>query len=549
MLALVAVLVVGGVYAGRVAWQIGFLFHRNPIAAIGDVLGSGDGSSVGQKAKNLQRINIALYGYGGGGHDGAYLSDSIMVVSIQPQASGPPQVAEISVPRDWYVPIDLGNGHKYNGRINEAYSDGQTNTYPNRADQYKGDQGGGALANATLEKLLGIHIDHFVGIDFQAFQYAVDAIGGVDVVVQHTFTDTLYPHGECDQGDCGYMTVHFDAGPQHMNGTRALIFARSRHSSDNGEGTDFARSRRQQLVLQALKQKLVSVDGIAKLPDVLGALGGHVIHDMSIGDAKSLYNLVKDVDPATIARVSIDDTNFLYECGYPSNCGAAYLYTHDTSYQSIQHFVNNVLPPPAALAEKAPVTVIDASGRGGGASGRWSTLLDGVHINAKDGGTRALSQTTHVVVTGGGSGASKTAQYLSTMFNVPVETAATASGVASVSPSPRAAAPSASAAPAGVTVILGADEERTFNHDTAGYYSGGSGSGGSGSGQVATPRPVQVATAAPTATASSSNTPAPSPSGFIPPLPTATPTPIPAPTPTPKPTATPPTPTPTPTPS
>ena len=525
---LTGLLLVGGVYVGRVAWQLGFLFHRNPIAAIGDVLGNGDNSSVGQKAKNLQRINLALFGYGGDGHDGAYLSDSIMVVSIQPQQSGPAQVAEISIPRDWYVPIDLGNGHSYYGRINEAYSDGQTNTYPNRADAYKGDQGGGVLADVELQKLLGIHIDHFVGLDFHAFQYAVDAVGGIDVTVQHTFTDHDYPHGECDTGDCSLETVHFNAGPQHMDGATALIFSRSRHSSDNGEGTDFARSRRQQLVIQALKQKVVSIDGIAKLPDVLGALGGHVITDLGIGDAKQLYNLVKNVDPSSIEHVSIDDTNFLYECGYPTNCGAAYLYTHDTTYASIQHFVQNVFPSPATVAEKAPVTLYDASGRGAGASSRWSTLLGELHINAKDGGGRATSQTTHVILTGSGAGATQTAQYMSLVFGVPVENATPAAGVAAVSPSPSAPAVTT---PAGVTVILGADEEHAFNHDTGVY--GSSGSSG-GSAPADTPRPVRTAvpTAAPTATPEPTVAPTPAPTAtpILPPL-----SPPPKPTPTPKP--------------
>jgi len=492
------------------------------------VLGGSGGSSVGQKAQSLQRINIAFYGYGGDGHDGAYLSDSIMVVSIQPEASGPPQVAEISIPRDWYVPIDLGNGTTYHGRVNEAYSDGQTNTYPNRAAQFKGDTGGGALADATLESLLGIHIDHFVGIDFHAFQYAVDAVGGIDVNVPDTFTDTQYPAGECDQGNCGYMTVHFNKGPQHMDGATALIFSRSRHSADNGEGSDFARSRRQQLVIQALKNKVVSIDGIGKLPDLLGALGGHVITDMGIGDAEALYALVKSVDTSTIERISVDDTNFLYECGYPANCGAAYLFAHDPTYASIQHYVQNVFPSPAAIAEKAPVTVVDASGRGAGASGRWSSLLDSVRITAKDGGAAAVSRTTHVIVSG--SGVSQTAQYLATMFGVPVETATPAAGAAAVSPSPTAAPP----APAGVTVILGADEERAFNHDQ-GAENAGSGSGGSVGGPVATPRPTHVATPAPpTATPRPTSTPTP----VLPPItptPAPTPTSAPPPTPTPKP--------------
>jgi LCP family protein required for cell wall assembly len=450
---------------GRLAWQLGFIFHRNPIAAIGDVLGSSGGSSVGQKAQSLQRINIALYGYGGDGHDGAYLSDSIMVVSIQPQASGPPQVAEISLPRDWKVPIDLGNGHSYKGKINEAYSDGQTDSYPNRADAYKGEMGGGALADATLEKLLGIHIDHFVGIDFHAFQYAVDAVGGVDVVVPRSFTDAQYPHGECDAGDCALTTVHFNAGLQHMDGRTALVFARSRHG-DNGEAGDFSRSRRQQLILQALKQKIVSVDGIARLPDVLGALGGHVITDMGIGDSKALYDLVKDVAPASIERVSIDTTNFLYDCGYPSDCDSYYLYAHDTSYQSISHYVQDVFPPVVAQTAKVPVTVLDASGSGAGASARWSQLLGDTHLQASDGGRTALSATTHVFLSGSSAGAAQTAQYLSTLFGVPVEQApasAAASGAA-------AATGTATAAAEGVTLVLGADEERAFNRTTPGYY-------------------------------------------------------------------------------
>jgi polyisoprenyl-teichoic acid--peptidoglycan teichoic acid transferase len=446
---------------GRLAWQLGFIFHRNPIAAIGDVLGGASGSSVGQKAQSLQRINIALYGYGGDGHSGAYLTDSIMVLSIQPQASGPPQVAEISIPRDWYVPIDLGNGHRYQGRINEAYSDGQTDAYPNRADQYKGDFGGGRLADATLEKLLGIHIDHFVGIDFHAFQYAVDAVGGVDVVVPHTFTDTQYPHGECDTGDCGYMTVHFDAGPQHMDGRTALIFARSRHSLDNGEGTDFARSRRQQIILQALKQKVVSVNGIAKLPDVLGALGGHVVTDMGIGDAKALYDLVKNVDTTGIDRISIDNTNFLYDCGYPSSCGAYYLYTRDTTYRTIAHFMEDVFPPTLATTSRTPVTVLDASGTNAGASARWTGVLGAVHLDAADGGRAAYSATTHVILTGGGAGPAQTAQYLSTLFGVPVDES---------TPSAAPTTGTAAAAAPGVTLVLGADEECSFNHETPGYY-------------------------------------------------------------------------------
>ncbi len=160
------------------------------------------------------------------------------------------------------------------------------------------------------------------------------------------------------------MTVHFNAGPQHMNGTQALEFSRSRHSNDNGEGSDFARSRRQQLVVAALKQKVVSLGGLGSLPDLLNSLGDNVVTDLHVNDLEALYSLLKDVDTKSILHVSFDDTNFLYECGYPANCGAAYIYAHDRTYAEIAHYVQNVFVDPAVLGQHAPVTIEDASGRG-----------------------------------------------------------------------------------------------------------------------------------------------------------------------------------------
>ena len=105
-----AIVLIVGQYGVRVAIALGHAFHTNPISAIVDAITGGGGSAIGHKQQNYERFNIMLYGYGGGGHNGAYLSDSIMLVSIQPQPNGPPQVAEISIPRDWYVPNQLAGG-------------------------------------------------------------------------------------------------------------------------------------------------------------------------------------------------------------------------------------------------------------------------------------------------------------------------------------------------------------------------------------------------------------------------------------------------------
>ena len=211
--AALAVLFVGA-YGLRTVLALAHLFRESPVSVIRQLLPGGHGgSAVAAQFNNGQRINIALYGYGGSGHDGAYLTDSIMVVSIQPRGDGKAQIAEIGIPRDWWAPLDLGNGHSAFGRINEAYEDGMGQG-PHPSSVFTGDHGGGNMADATLERMLGIHIDHFIGIDFTAFKTAVDSVGGIDVNVEHTFTDYKYPRGECQGAhpDCGYVTVHFDAG-------------------------------------------------------------------------------------------------------------------------------------------------------------------------------------------------------------------------------------------------------------------------------------------------------------------------------------------------
>lgn len=446
--------VLAGVWAARTVLALGHIFHSDPLTTVRTVLGLDGQSAVDRQNQNLQRINIALYGYGGAGHDGPYLTDSIMVVSIQPQPSGPPRIAEVGIPRDWWVPVDLGNGHSGMQRINTAYSSGELGAPMVSAYDNSDHLGGGRTADATLQRMLGIHIDYFVGIDFDAFKQAVDSVGGIDVTVAHTFTDYHYPSDTCDtNGPCHDTTIHFDAGPQHMDGERALQFSRSRKSLDAGEGTNFARNKRQQLVLNAVKAKVLSVGGIGNLPSLLGALGDNVLTDIPIDDAKSLYELVKGVDSASILHVSIDDSNFVHECG--SQCDASVEYPDDRTFASVSHFMQSLFVDPAALGEKAQVHVVDAAGRRNSADQRWASLLTSTGLSATAEGTQPAAARTQVVDATGTSGGSRTAAWLATYFGVTV-TAATAGSDAAQS--------------GGVTLVLGEDEEHAFNLPAPGLY-------------------------------------------------------------------------------
>jgi LCP family protein required for cell wall assembly len=210
-----------------------------------------------------QPLNILLLGYGGPGHDGAYLTDSMAVASLDPVTG---TIAFISVPRDLWVQIPAtadGRGG-YWGKINQALAVGM------------GDGGdyatGGALASRAVAQVLGIPIDAWVGLDFVGFRQFIDTLGGVDVEVAQTFTDDHYPNNDDANIDPSYKTIHFDAGMQHMDGETALEFARSRYSPQ--DGSDFGRSRRQQQVLHAFA--------------LLDALHGHFYTSFSLAEVRDL---------------------------------------------------------------------------------------------------------------------------------------------------------------------------------------------------------------------------------------------------------------------
>ncbi|HET8632284.1 MAG TPA: LCP family protein [Thermomicrobiales bacterium] len=243
-------------------------------------------SPLVERLRAGQRISVLLLGYGGAGHDGAYLTDSIEVVSVDPASA---TITFISVPRDlWvYIPANPDGPGDYWGKINEAYSDGVGNPDPNNpADTYRRHDSGGTLASKVVAQVLGIPIDYWVSLDFVGFRQFIDALGGVDVTVETAFTDTHYPNNDDADVDPSYKTIHFDAGPQHLDGERAIEYARSRYSPQ--DGTDFGRSRRQQRVMAAVVKRLATPQAVTQVFALLDALKGHFYTSFSVGDVRDL---------------------------------------------------------------------------------------------------------------------------------------------------------------------------------------------------------------------------------------------------------------------
>jgi polyisoprenyl-teichoic acid--peptidoglycan teichoic acid transferase len=197
------------------------------------------------------RTNILILGSGGPGHDGPNLSDTIILASIKVDTG---ETTLISIPRDYWIP-------SIEDKINAAYQYG----YEKQATS-----GGLQQAKSAVSEAVGLYPHFAMNIDFSTFSQAVDLLGGIDITVDRTFDDYEYPIAGRENDLCGgdpetkcrYEHLHFSAGFQHMDGETALKFVRSRHSTDLDEGTDFARSRRQEKVITAVKNKILSVNNL-----------------------------------------------------------------------------------------------------------------------------------------------------------------------------------------------------------------------------------------------------------------------------------------------
>jgi hypothetical protein len=182
----------------------------------------------------------------------------------------------------------------------------------------------------------------------------VDALGGVDVCLDSPLDDDQYPN----YGD-GYVKggIHFKAGCQHVNGEQALEIARSRHATEASQASDFARAKRQQLIISAIRKKATSVDAITKAPQLMGALQRDMATNLSLTDAKALYNWSKGVNDNSVKRISIDDTNLVTECpaaGYA-------LCPIDADYNVIHSYLSSSLVDQGVLKEGATVQVANGS--------------------------------------------------------------------------------------------------------------------------------------------------------------------------------------------
>lgn len=280
------------------------------------------------------RINILLLGIGGPGHDGPYLSDTNIIVSIKPSTK---EIAMISVPRDLGVQME-GYGLY---RINYADAFGEAKN--------KGQ--GGEYAREIFSRTFNIDIPYYVRVDFKAFEQIIDAVGGVEVNVTKPFTDYSYPGP-----NYSYQTISFASGTQTMNGETALKYARSRHGT-NGEGSDFSRSRRQQQILSAVKERIFSLGTFTNpitVQKIWSSVANNIATNLELNQIIYLAGLARDLDTNNINTLVLDNGPNGYLYAYLAPNGAFMLSPKNNDYKPINDAIANIFNP--EFAQTIPTT-------------------------------------------------------------------------------------------------------------------------------------------------------------------------------------------------
>lgn len=313
-------LLVGGVYAFRMykladslGLKIGASDILNPIKKDPELKKDSTGKYTG--------VLIVGIDSGRAAGDGNMNTDTIMVANYNYETN---ETVMVSIPRDFAV--ELPNNPGIYSKINAIYADGE------RREKGKGLKD----LSKVVKDVTGIEIQYYGMIDLQGFRKLIDAVGGITVNVENTFTDYCYPAEKDSKkvavGTCAgtkYLAeiVTFQKGPQKMDGTTALKYARSRLSSTPGEGGDYARAKRQQKVVSALKDALLSTETYLnpqKILEIIAAVQENVrVSEFTSSDIQAGINLVKTQSEKNgrtysfVLEPAIGNSSVVTDSGFP----------------------------------------------------------------------------------------------------------------------------------------------------------------------------------------------------------------------------------------
>lgn len=405
---LILTVLLGGAFIGRGLLTARQIFKGGGGAAAlqanvnpAQLRGEGDG-----------RVNVLMLGKGGLGHEGADLTDTIIIASIDPIQK---EAALLSIPRDFYVKSS-GSYSKINAVYSNAKSSAlsKVSSKDSKRNQ-KGEDAGLKAVEDAVQTAMGIPIHYHVLVDFNGFKKAIDTVGGVDAVV----TKELAVSENMTIDNRRYF-LNVKEGKQHFDGFRALAFARSRHTSPRG---DFDRAGRQRLILVALKEKVFSSGTYGnpiKINQLISNFGNNIQANMTTDEVVRLYKIGTGIESSKILSLSlVDPPNVMIKSSANDRGESIQIPKAGLgNYKEIHSFVRNSLKDSYIKNENASIAVLNGTGVAGLATRTADDLKSyGYNITQiADAPTKGFTQT--VVVDMRANKKPYTEHYLETRFSV-----------------------------------------------------------------------------------------------------------------------------------
>lgn len=326
------------------------------------------------------RSNFLVFGTAedseGGMHGGANLTDSIMVISVDQTKK---DAYMLSLPRDMWVRYDMPQGEVcsvgYEGKLNAQYfcasNDGEN------------EAAGAEALSATVADITGLDMQYYIHLNFTAVTEAVDAVGGVEVVIE-----SEDPRGILDRNfdwRCNYQCyfVNYQNGERvQLDGEHALALARARNAS-GGYGLpngNFDREKNQQKIIKALREKAVSAGTLTNLGAVTGlidALGNNLRTNVQTNEFRTLMDVASNIPTESIISLSLnDEENMLVTTGNYSGQSIVRPIAGITNYSEIRAYIQRQISSEPYVREDAAIVVLNGSGVAGIAQTAADALSD-----------------------------------------------------------------------------------------------------------------------------------------------------------------------------
>lgn len=274
------------------------------------------------------RINILLLGIAGYGRPGQNLTDTLMILSINPQSG---QVALLSLPRDLYVSVPFLN---FGTKINSVYQLGLNNTG-------KDSRAAAEIILKTVTDATSLKLHYYAILNFDGFEKIVDSLGGINIQNEKDIYDPRYPGP-----NYSYETFELSKGLHHLDGATALKYARERHADSEG---DFGRAKRQQQIMEAAKNKFFSAGtllNVFSLNEIFNALGENIVTDIAAEEIAGFLELAKSLDTRNATNVVLDawqKDSLLKVYHVPTNNGLAFaLVPRIGNWNEVQELAQNI---------------------------------------------------------------------------------------------------------------------------------------------------------------------------------------------------------------